>query len=413
MKSKASPVYRIVSMAWRNIWRNKMRSVIIISSVALGIFAGVAILGLYKGILKSRVRTVIDKEVGHLQLHHPEFKKDYKAEFIIPLSGSLMDQVRSWPEIRSLARRSVTTAMLATATGASGVQVNGIYPPEEESVSAISSKIAEGSLFDPAKKNQILISRKLSDKLKIKLGNKIVLTFSDKDNNIQSGAFRVCGLFQTINTPLDERTVYLRQDDLNELLNIPGESHEIVLILQSDDLLDSVQQRLNTNYSSLLAETWKEISPETQLMVVSVNEYMYIFIIIIMLALAFGIVNTMLMAILERTREVGMMTALGFTKPRLFGLILSETILLTLAGVPAGIALAWTLIWYFNKYGIDLGNVAKESMSSFGFESTIYPEFPYDQLPMVLSIVAATAILASVLPSLKAMNMQPSEALRR
>ena len=220
-------------------------------------------------------------------------------------------------------------------------------------------------------------------------------------------------MFQTINTPLDERTVYLRQDDLNELLNIPDESHEIVLILQSDDLLDSVQQRLNTNYSSLLAETWKEISPETQLMVVSVNEYMYIFIIIIMLALAFGIVNTMLMAILERTREVGMMTALGFTKPRLFGLILSETILLTLAGVPAGIALAWTLIWYFNKYGIDLGNVAKESMSSFGFESTIYPEFPYDQLPMVLSIVAATAILASVLPSLKALNMLPSEALRR
>ena len=403
----------MVSMAWRNIWRNKMRSVIIITSVALGVFSGVAILGIYKGLLKSRVRTVIDREVGHLQLHHPEFKKDYGPAYIIPDSDSLIHQLLNWTEIRALAARSVTSAMLTAATGTSGVQVMGIRPDEEQNVSNISGKIIEGSLFDPDKKNQILLSRKLSDKLKIIPGNKIVLTLTDKDNNIQAGAFRICGLFQTINTPLDERTVYLRQDDLNELLAIPGQSHEITLILKSDHQLDSVHQRLKSLFPSLLTESWKEISPETHLMVVSVDEYMYIYIIIIMLALAFGIINTMLMAILERTREVGMMTALGLTKPRLFGLILSETILLTLAGVPGGIGLAWILIWYFGRNGINIGEVAKEAMSSFGFESRIFPEFPYDQLLMVLSIVALTAVLSSILPSLRALNMQPSEALRR
>lgn len=413
MNHKSRPAYLIFSMAWRNIWRNKMRSLIIMASVALGVFSGVAILGIYKGILKSRVRTVIDQEVGHLQIHHPEFKKDFGAAYIIPGSDSLIQQLLGWTEIRALAARTVSTAMLSAATGTSGVQVTGNRPEEEEQVSHISRKIVEGSLFDPAKKNQILISRKLSDKLKLKPGNKIVLTLTNKDNDIQAGAFRICGLFQTINTPLDERTVYLRQDELNDLLAIPGQSHEITLILQSDDQLDTIHQRLKSRFPALLTENWKEISPETNLMVVSLDEYMFIYIIIIMLALAFGIINTMLMAVLERTREVGMMTALGLTKARLFGLILSETILLTLAGVPVGMGLAWILIWYFARHGINIAAVAKEAMSSFGFESWIFPEFPYDQLVMVLSIVAITALLSSILPSLKAVNMRPSEALRR
>ncbi len=386
---------------------------IIITSVALGIFSGVAILGIYKGMIRSRVRTVIDKEVGHLQIHHPEFKKDFEAAYVIPGSDSLMKRIREWPEVRALAARSLTSAMLSATTGTSGVVAIGIRINEEQGVSGLSGKIVEGNLFDPNRKNQILISRKLSEKLKIRLGNKIVLTFTDQEQNIQAGAFRICGLFQTINTPLDERTVYLRQDDLNNLLDIPGQSHEITLILQADDQLDSIHQKLKTFFPFLLSESWKEISPETQLMVVSLDQYMIIYIVIIMLALAFGIINTMLMAILERTREVGMMTALGFTKPRLFGLILCETILLTLAGVPGGIGVAWILIWYFGREGINIGEVAREAMSNFGFESRIFPEFPYDQILMVLSVVVITAVLSSILPSLKALNLQPSEALRR
>lgn len=403
----------ILSLAWRNIWRNKLRSLIIMLSVSLGVFAGIAILALYKGMVKSRVRTVIDREVGHIQLHHKEFKKDYEAEYIIPDAEAIRHEAGTWPEVRAITFRTVSPSMLTTATGAAGIQVNGIRWSEENLVSSIGRKIVEGRPLDTIGRHQIILSKKLCEKLQIQAGNKVILTLTDKYHSINSGAFKVIGIYQTINTPLDERNVYVDQTDLNLLLNTEGQSHEIAVVLQDDELLDAVQLKLKTRFPSLQVENWKEISPETELMVASTDQYMYIFIIIIMLALAFGIINTMLMAILERVRELGMMTALGFNKLRLFGLILYETVLLTLAGVPIGILMAWTVTSYFARYGIDLSSVSKESMSSFGFESIIYPQFPYEKLGMVLTIVVVTAVLASILPSLKALRLRPAEALSK
>jgi putative ABC transport system permease protein len=403
----------ILSLAWRNIWRNKLRSLIIMLSVALGVFAGIAILALYKGMIKSRVRTVIDREVGHIQMHHKDFKKDYEAEYIIPDAEMILREVGTWPEVRAITSRTVSPSMLTTATGASGIQVNGIRWKEENQVSHITEKIIEGKPLDTLSRHQIILSKKLSEKLKIHIGNKVILTLTDKNHTINSGAFKVTGIYQTINTPLDERNVYVNQSDLNLLLNTESLSHEMAIVLQDDEILEEVQLKLKTHFPSLQVENWKEISPETELMVASTDQYMYIFIIIIMLALAFGIINTMLMAILERVRELGMMTALGFNKLRLFGLILYETVLLTLAGVPIGILMAWTVTSYFARHGIDLSSVSKESMSSFGFESIIYPEFPYEKLAMVLTIVVVTAVLASILPSLKALSLRPAEALSK
>ena len=165
-------------------------------------------------------------------------------------------------------------------------------------------------------------------------------------------------------------------------------------------------------FPQVLVETWKDISPETDLMVKTVDDYSYIIMVIIMLALAFGIINTMLMAIVERTREMGMMTALGTSKQRIFLLVLTETVLLTLAGTPVGTAGGWLLTRYFHQRGLDLSGMGKEMMASFGFRTMIYPEFPTEKIVYILLIVVGTALLAALLPAIKALRLKPIDAMR-
>lgn len=402
----------IFILAWRNIWRNKMRSIVIMLSVTIGLFAGIAIVALYKGMMKSRIRSVIEAEIGHLQLHDTGFKKDYDPEFVIDNGGEVLKTLTATQGVKMVSARSVTNGMLATATGSAGVQINGVFPQQEYEISQLDKKIIEGSLFNAAKKNEVMIGKKLAIKMKIKVGSKLVLTFTDTSGDIVSGAFRVAAIYQSDNAPLDERNVYVTINDLNALLTTGDSFHEITLILNSDDSVKKIQDELKQKFPGCQVESWKEISPETDLLVKTTDQYSYIIMVIIMFALAFGIINTMLMAILERTKEIGMMMALGTNKIKIFTLVLLETIFLTLAGTPFGILISWLATGYYNKRGLDLSGMGREMMSSFGFGTIIYPEFPTDKLMGILLIVFCTAIVSCLFPAVKALKLKPVDALR-
>lgn len=402
----------LIQMAWRNIWRNRIRSLVIIASVTLGLVAGIFVLGLYDGILHARLHTLIETEVSHMQLHHPSFKTDYEAGYTIPKGDSLLLSLSTLPFIRQASGRLMANGILLTSTGSSGVQIIGVVPDIENSLSQLQSKLIQGKGFETAKRNQVIIGKKLADKMKVKVGSKIVLTFTDKESTIVSAAFRIAGIYQSDNTPLDQRNVYVHLNDLGRLLGIESGYHEIAILLRENADLASAQAQLQHQHPALTIETWQELSPETKLMIETTDTYSIIFIIIIMLALMFGIINSMLMAILERTREIGMLVALGMNKLKLFLLILWETTLLTLAGVPFGFAAAWIMINYFNTHGIDISSFSGAAMSGFGFSSLIYPEFPWTKLLTVFYIVGSTALLASLFPSYKALKLVPVEAMR-
>lgn len=403
----------ILIMAWRNIWRNKTRSIVIMLSVAIGLFAGIAVLALYKGMMQSRIRTVIDAETAHLQLHHKEFKKDFHPAFVIPGSEKLFRNVKAMSFVQSAAPRSITQGMLATATGSAGVQINGVLPEAEYHTSQLEKKIIEGEGFHANKKNEIIIGKKLADKMKLSKGSKLVLTFTDSADNIVSAAFKVAAIYRSNNAPLDELNVYVSVTTLNELLLTGNSFNEVAIVLKNDEALGTAMEQLKKMYPSLLVESWKDISPETELLVKTVDEYSYIIMIIILFALAFGIVNTMLMSVLERTREVGMMAALGTSRTRLFFLVLQETILLTIAGTPLGLAAAYVVTNYYHQHGLDLSNMGKEMMASFGFGSIVYPSFPWERLGGIMLLVIGTALIACLIPAIKALKLQPVEALRR
>lgn len=401
-----------LTLAWRNIWRNKVRSLLIMASVALGLFAGIFVLAIYEGMMRSRVRTVIDKEVGHLQMHHPKFKDDFDPSYLLPPRDTVMRKLSSMTMINCVAWRSVTQGMLSTATGSAGVQIIGVEAEAENRVSQLGAKLKEGSNLDPSRRGAVLVGRKLAQKMKLKPGSKLVLTFTDKEQNITAGAFRVAGIYQTDNTPLDEVQVYINQAILNEYLAIGEGSHELAIILYEDRNIELAKREIERLFPQESVKTWKENSPETDLMVSTIDQFSYIIIVIIMIALAFGIVNTMLMAVLERTREIGMLTALGMNRPKVFRLVVTETILLTLVGVPVGFLATLFTVTYFSTAGIDISSISGAAMSGFGYSSIIYPEFPWQSIPVVMAIVAGTALISSLFPSVRAIKLQPADALR-
>lgn len=402
----------ILQLAWRNIWRNPIRSLVIILSVAAGLFAAIAVLALYDGMLNSRLRTVIDTETGHIQLHDPRFREDMEAAFVLPNGNQYPQQVLSDPRVRALALRVLTSGMLATASGSSGVNMYGIDEGQERKVSQWDKRFKDTAsrLKDS---RSIAIGKKLSTKLNLQEGDKVVLTMTDKDGNMVSAAMRIRGIYETANTPLDEVNVFMRDETLAELLGIPGQRHEMVVILHADDSLEAVQSQLKQQYPALLVESWKALSPETDLMINTVDYYSYIIVIIILVALSFGIVNTMMMSVLERRKEIAMMTALGIGSKRMLWLITIETVFLTMVGIPVAILVGWLVVDYFHRKGLDLSGMGEEMMKSFGFENLIYPGFPVEKLPAIILLVFISALLASVFPAVKSLRIDPARALQK
>ncbi|RVU24062.1 ABC transporter permease [Sandaracinomonas limnophila] len=403
----------IISMAWRNIWRNKARSFVIMFSVALGIFAGLMVMALYKGMMRDRIKALIYQETGHLQLHNPSFKNDYEVKFTIDNLANVNNLLTQNRHVKKFTLRSIAQGMLATTNGSAGLQINGIDPASENNCSELNKKIIIGQVFSNQKKYEIIIGQKLSKKMKISLGDKVVLTFTDHTDEIVSGAFRVVGIMQTSNSAWEERNVYVQRNELNELLGLPNGAHEIAVILNSNEELPVAMMDLKSKMKSVLLEDWKKLSPETELMVDTVDITSYIIMVIILIALAFGIINTMLMSILERTREIGMMMALGMNKLKLFVLVLMETTFLTLSGLPLGIIAAISLSNYIAENGFSFGANSEEMMRKYGFGTTIYTDFAYEKLAMTILFVVTTAFISCLYPAIRALKLNPMEALRK
>lgn len=402
----------LIYLSWRNIWRNKIRSAVIMSSIALGMVAGVFIIALYYGMGNSRLKIAIEHEVSHVQVHHPDFKADYRPGFSFP-AAETQEKIRKTPGVKSSSLRSVASGMIANAGSANGTFIYGINPEDENNTRELASFVKSGSYLDTSVSGQVLVSTRLAQKMNLRTGSKVVLTFTDLDDNIASGAFRVRGLYQSENAPLDEMQIFILKDELDTQLGTTGQAHEAAILLENSANLEVAASALQAGLPDYKVETWKQLSPETDLVISSLDSYSMIFIVIILMALSFGIVNAMLMAVLERAREIGMLMAIGTSKIRLFTMVLLETIFLTVAGAPVGLFAGWLIILWLGKHGIDFSAMAGETMSRFGYAQIIYPELPLHSVVYTLILVGITALFSAIIPAMRVLRLKPAEAIRR
>ena len=403
----------LLQIAWRNIWRNKARSLIVISSIGIGIWAGIFILAFSWGLYKNNINESVHKQLSHIQIHHPTFEEENDAKFTIKNANKLLAELQSDPRVASVSLRVISTGMISSPTLASGVKIYGIDPSAESNQISLDQSVQQGSYFETDKKNEILIGEKLADKHKLKLKSKVVLTFTNINSEIIAGAFRVGGIYKSKNTSLDEVIVYVHQDHLRALLELKSdEGNEMAILLNDGEQLDTMKDFVKTLASTDKVEDWKELSPELGMIIESFNLYTYIISGIILLALTFGIINTMLMSVLERIRELGMLMAIGLNKRKIFFMIMLETCFLTLIGSPIGLLAGWFTVVTLGKTGINL-YMFSEGLASFGFSSIIYPDLDYDKYVIIVTMCLITAIVSAIYPAYKSLQLNPSEAIRK
>ena len=402
----------ILSISWRNIWRNKTRSFVVITAVALGICAGVFSTAFMKGMMDQRTQSAISTEISHIQIHRQNYRQENSLQLYMNESMAVVEQIKKINHVKGVSQRIIIQSMIASAETSSGVKIAGIYPENEKMVTNLSTKLVEGKYFKGVPKNPVVIGQKLADKLNVKLHSKIVITLQDMDNNITAGAYRIAGIFKTSNSNFDEMNVFVRYDDLSRLLALPeGASHEIAIFVDDNEMVDIIQNKVKEFIPDYEILNWKEISPELSYLTEIMDMYMYIFIIIILLALLFGIINTMLMVILERRKEIGMLMAVGMNKIKVFTLILVETVQLSLVGGVVGVFTGGLISKYFETHAINMSMFA-EGLSKIGWDSMVYCSVEIDMIFNVTIMVIIAGIIASVYPAYKALKYDPAEALR-
>ncbi len=401
----------IVKIAWRNIWRNPLRSWIVIGALIVGMYAGVFTTTFMYGWMMQRLKSGIETETSHIQIHEPGFRlaDDVKLNFD---EDDLINNIEAIPEVLYASGRVVISAMAASAEKATGVQVLGVDPSKDTLVVDISKQLQEGKWFDGVKRNPIVIGQKLADDLKLKLRSKIILRFQNVKGDFTGGAFRVAGIFKTNNTGYDEGHLFVQKSDLSRLLNLPeGKIHEVVIRCVDPTVVNLVKTKIEKVSNGLQVESWMEISPELGYLTETMNAYMYVFVVIILLALGFGIVNTMLMVVMERVHELGMLMAIGMSNRQIFLMIVFETLFLSLLGGFIGIVIGVFTTNITNRTGIDLSMWA-EGLSEMGYASVIFPEYNFQMVTGVTVLVLLTGIVSSIYPAYKALKLNPSQALQ-
>lgn len=402
----------ILAVAWRNIWRSKTRSLVILVAICLGLASGVFYMGFYQGMVDQRINTAIKTEASHIQIHHKEYLNNPDKKFVIADADSITKIIRSVSGVKATTSRIIMNTMIQSPTTSSGVKVTGINPEDEKQVTNLYTRLIEGTYFEEGKRNPIVIGKKLADKLKVKLKSKVVITLQDMEGNMTGASFKVEGIFETSNTAFDENCVFVRDQDISQIMVMdPNSCHEIAVLLDNNDQLDLADQTIQSKLSGLDVKTWREIMPDVSLVESSFGLTMMIFIGVILLALLFGIINTMLMAVLERTKELGMLMAIGMNKFRVFMMILLETVMLSLVGGVCGIVLGWLLNLYFGVKGIDLG-AWSTAYKSMGFDTLVYTKLSWSISFEIAIMVIITGIIAAIYPAMKALKLKPAEAVR-
>ncbi len=406
----------ILKLAWKNIWRSKLRSTVVIVAIILGMFAGTFIMGFYNGMLNQRIHTVIKDEISHIQIHHPTFEEVdvEKLQFNLKDEDQLIKKIKRESKVKAYSsRRIISDAIFKSTAGTGAINLLAIDPQNEDAVTGLKSKLVEGSYFEklPRKRIGVIISKRQADKYKLHLKSKPNITFTDINKNIHELGLKVIGIYKSQNGMLDERVIFAHKDQIE---GIPGceNAHEIALLLNDNLAVDSVQSSLQSQFPKYAIKNWIEISPNMKVMLDSMDTNLYVIVIIIMLALIFGIVNTMLMAVLERTKEFGMLMAIGMNKFKVFGLVVFETIYLALIGGPTGILFGYLIITYTGNVGIPLGAFG-EGMAEMGFASTVYPTLEMEKYINIGSMIIFFTLLASIYPAIKALRLNALNAIRK
>jgi ABC-type lipoprotein release transport system permease subunit len=400
----------VAVLAWRNLWRNHRRTLIMLLAIATGVWAMIFMSALMRGMTDDMIANGLRNLPGELQVHHQEYRRDPSVvNSMPPPSGELARALDSAP-VQAWTARVRVPAVIASERESRGVTLLGVDPAGEQALGALPGEIVEGRFLEGPDDRGLVIGRNLAKRLETALGKRVVILSQDPDNDVADRGMRVVGIYRARLQGTEDRFVYAGRDTVQRMLGIGPLVSEIAATAGNYRLVDQWYPAIaEAAGEGLEVAPWTELDSFLATYLSVQDGFTLIFMVVVFLVLSFGLVNTLAMAVFERVREIGLMQALGMQPGMILGQLLLESLYLLGLGLLCGNLLALLSIKPLES-GIDISGVA-QGMEMMGVSATLYPVLsPVDML-MSTAVVITLGLAASLLPAWRAARLDPVTAL--
>jgi len=415
---------RLLQLAWRNLWRNPRRTFITMAAIAFGYTMLLFVACLMAGLRWQMIENGTCLVMSQVQVHAPGYYPNRSIQKTLGGRqgtdvGAMLATITADRRIYAAAPRVYGYGLLSAAHRSAGVELMGVVPDEEPRITILNGQMAKGNYLTARMPKGVVIGDKLASTIGIKVSSEIVLLTQAADGSMGNDIYTVAGIFHSGLDAVDRGLVLMSLSSLQELLHLaPARIHEVGIKLNDITAATTVAAGLQVQLDKTLpvrAMAWPELAPELASYVQFNRGITFVLFFIFFLLAVIGVMNTMLMAVFERTRELGMLMALGMRPIQVIVLILTEAAGLTVASLIVGGALSVPLLWYLQVHGLDLGGATGEVISLAGvvvghlwYGRQDFPAYIEAALGL-----AATTLVSALYPAWRAAHFRPTEAIRQ
>jgi putative ABC transport system permease protein len=404
---------KLLRIAWRNVWRNKRRTLIALIAISLGLVFLAFMDGAIAGFQQTIFGNAVKLEGGNIQVHAPGYKEKAKRMPLLPLTDaeSVVQVALAQPKVVAASKRINTGGFLSSHEATMPVVITGIEPENEAPVNLVAKNLTQGRYLAADDEDLILIGQAMANRLKVAVGDRITLVGRAMHEQMRRRTMTVVGIYDLRLPEVEKSLVYVSLPEAQSLFDLRDQATEVDIALESVGQERDVAATLQAALPGYEVSTWQELNPEMKQSLDVDKQVMNIFGLVVLLIAGVGILNLMLMAVFERTREIGLLAAMGLKPLEIMSLFLLEGILIGLLGAIAGFFLGGLVVSLFGQYGIDFSASASmgEMMALLG--DRLYPQLAVDLLIQRSLTVAIIAVLASLYPAWQASKREPAEAL--
>jgi ABC-type lipoprotein release transport system permease subunit len=400
-------------LAWRNIWRHRRRTVIIM--LAMGLSLGMMMFydGLMDGFNNAIAGNAVRVLGGNVQVHAAGYREKVDSNPLLPLAddAAIVKAALAQPNVIAAARRIQTGGLVSNREGAFPMAIIGIEPEAEAPVSLIAEHIVEGRYVEPTDEDSILIGKGLAEALSLKVGDRLTMVGSDIHKQNRQRTMTVIGIYDIGIPSMEKATSYISLAEAQNLFGLRGQSTEVQITLKRVGTESALVSALTPMLPGYEVESWAQNYPELSNAVGRKNIVMDIFSIVIVMIAGIGILNLLMMAIYERTREIGLLGAMGLKPRQIATTFILEGALIGFVGVLMGVAMGLVINLSLMQVGMDYSQFAGVTDYMALISGKVYPTLGISKLPMRGIIIFVIAALAALIPALIASRREPSEAL--
>ena len=401
---------QILKMAFRDLGRNRRRSFFSMLAVGGGLALLILMASVVEGEMGGALENAIRLQSGHIQIRaktYNENKSSLKWEDLVANPEEIAAQIAQYEQVKAATPRLYASGFLSSGTQSAGARITGIDPLSEAN-DPYREGLIEGEFLNPDDREAVLIGRPMAEKLHLQVGDKVGLSLNTADGTVQEQTFVVKGIYTTNTFSFDGATVFLPLAKAQAMTQTEKHASTIFVLLNDTALTESFAPALNVS-SNLQVKTWKDLNTlfvEWEALAQSYIGFLYLIILAISVSV---IINTLIMSVYERTREIGILSAIGMRGARILMLFLTESSLLAVGGVIMGLVIGVLAALYFNVNGFYVGNLG---LSGIAITDTIYAKLTTENLINLTIMTFVATLLAGLYPAVMASRMEPVQALR-